>query len=331
MDKILFKQEAKIDLICIGRLGVDLNCDDVNCPLKDVKSFHPTVGGSPANIAIGSSKQGIKVGVISKISSDAIGEYVIAELNEYGVDTSNVSKDENGAKNCLAITEIKAPNQCGGILYRDNVADLNLTYGDISEEYIKSAKAILVSGTALSASPSREAVLLAIKYAKKHGTKVIMDIDYRPYSWASMEETSFYTSMACEACDIIIGTREEFDVVEYLYDKDNIDDEVSAKRWLNEKTEIVVVKRGEDGSTAWTNEGDEISHPIYPAQLKKTFGAGDAYASGFISALIKGEDILTAMGNGSASATIVVSGYDCSKTSPTTEELAEYRRTHKTK
>jgi 5-dehydro-2-deoxygluconokinase len=331
METIHFKNESNIDLVCIGRLGVDLNCDDVNCSLKDVRSFHPTVGGSPANIAIGSKKLGIKVGVISRISNDSIGDYVISELENYGVDISQVVRDDKGAKNCLAITEIKAPNQCGGILYRDNVADLNLSYEDISEEYIKNAKAILVSGTALAASPSREAVLLAIAYAKKHDTTVIIDIDYRAYTWRSIEESSLYYSIVCDACDIIIGTREEFDVVEYIYDKENEDDKLSAKRWLDRKTKLVVVKRGEDGSTSWTNEGDEISHPIYPADLKKTFGAGDAYASGFISTLIKGGDIYTAMKHGSAAASIVVSGYDCSKTSPTEEELAEYIKNHKTK
>ncbi len=319
-----FKTDAKIDLICIGRLGIDLNCNDVNCPLSEVKSFSPTVGGSPANIAIGAAKQGINVGFIGRVSNDGLGDFIIGKLKAYKVDTSFVKRDENASRNCLAITEIKAPDDCGGILYRDNVSDLNLTYSDISEEYIKNAKAILVSGTALSKSPSREAVLLAITYAKKHNTTIIMDIDYRPYSWLSPEETSLYCSLVCENCDIIIGTREEFDVVEYLFDRENQNDKVSAQRWLDLQTKMVIVKRGKDGSTTWTADGDEYTYPTLPTDLKKTFGAGDAYASAFIAALIKGEDIPTAMRNGTASASIVISGYNCSETSPTTEQLKDY-------
>ena len=70
-------------------------------------------------------------------------------------------------------------------MYRDNVADLMLEPGEVDEALIAAAKALLVSGTALAKSPSREAVLLALGYARKHGTKVVFDIDYRPYTWAS--------------------------------------------------------------------------------------------------------------------------------------------------
>lgn len=53
-------------------------------------------------------------------------------------------------------------------MYRDNVADLKLEPKDISEEYIRNAKSLLISGTALAKSPSREAVFLALDYARKH-------------------------------------------------------------------------------------------------------------------------------------------------------------------
>ena len=328
MNKYEFDEKKELDLICIGRLGIDLNCVDFNCPLSEVKSFRPTVGGSPANIAIGSSKLGIKVGFIGKISNDGLGDYIIKELKRNCVDISGVVRDQNGAKNCLAITEVISPNNCGGVLYREGVADLNLSYEDISEEYIKSAKALMISGTALAKSPSREAVMLSISYAKKHGVQIIMDVDYRPYSWNCMEDASLYTSLLCESSDIIIGTREEMDVVEYLYDSNNEDDYKSAKRWLDRNAKVVVIKRGMDGSTAWTKDGDEYNSGIYPADLKKTFGAGDAYASGFTSTIIKGGTIQEAMQNGSAAATIVVSSYDCSESSPTEEELEDYKKTH---
>lgn len=59
-------------------------------------------------------------------------------------------------------------------MYRDNVADLKLDPTEVSEEYIKKSKALLISGTALAQSPSREAVFLALEYARKHEVVVFL-------------------------------------------------------------------------------------------------------------------------------------------------------------
>ena len=68
-------------------------------------------------------------------------------------------------------------------MYRDGIADLALEPSEVDEEYIASAKALLISGTALAQSPSREACLKAVQLAVKNNTRVIFDIDYRPYNW----------------------------------------------------------------------------------------------------------------------------------------------------
>lgn len=323
---ISFKPDTELDVICLGRLGVDLNCNDINVPMEEVKSFSPTVGGSPANIAIGMAKQDIRVGFIGRTSNDSLGQFVINTLEKYDICTKWVLKDS--CNNCLAITEIKSPSDCGSILYRDNVADLNLTYADVCEGYIKSAKMLMISGTALSKSPSREATILAVDYANKHDTIVATDIDYRPFSWNCQEDASLYCTMICEKSDIIFGTKEEFDVVMHLWNKNNLDDNYIANHFLSKKTKVVIIKQGKDGSTIYTKDGQKIVCPIAPADVKKTFGAGDAYASSFISALIKGNKLEKAGLNASAAASIVISGYTCSDISPTTEQLNAYLHKH---
>ena len=81
------------------------------------------------------------------------------------------------------------------LMYRNCIADLQLSVDDIDEDYIKQSKAILISGTALAESPSREAALKAVMLAKKNDTKIIFDIDYREYNWKSEDEISIYYSM----------------------------------------------------------------------------------------------------------------------------------------
>ena len=48
--------------------------------------------------------------------------------------------------------------------------------------------------------------------AKKNDTKIIFDIDYREYNWKSEDEISIYYSMVAREADIIMGSREEFDL-----------------------------------------------------------------------------------------------------------------------
>src|SRR5690625_3564869 len=241
-----FINDRPIDLIGIGRLCIDLNADQFNRPMEETTSFSKYVGGSPANITIGASRLGLNTGFIGKVSDDQMGNYIIDYLDKNKIDTSGVCKDYTGAVTGLAFTEIKSPEDCSILMYRDNVADLKLDTDDVSEDYIKQTKVLHISGTALSASPSREAVFLALDYARKHGVVVVFDLDYRPYTWTSDKETAIYYNLAAEKCDVIIGTREEFDMMEQ-FEKERQTDQQTARKWFEHQAEIVVIKHGGAG------------------------------------------------------------------------------------
>ena len=122
-------------------------------------------------------------------------------------------------------------------MYRNRIADLQLHVDDIHEDYIKNAKAILISGTALAESPSREAAIKAVMLAKKVNTKIIFDIDYREYNWKNADEISIYYSIVAKEADIIMGSREEFDLTEKLI-KEGMTDEESAAYWQAKNAKI---------------------------------------------------------------------------------------------
>ncbi|OCA88017.1 5-dehydro-2-deoxygluconokinase [Bacillus sp. FJAT-27225] len=321
---LTFSEGKELDLISVGRLCIDLNANEINRPMEETITFTKYVGGSPANIAIGTSRLGLKSGFIGRVSDDQMGRFIRNYLNENGIDTSNVITDEKGSVTGLTFTEIKNPEDCSILMYRDNVADLNLMPADISEAYVKKAKAILISGTALSKSPSREAVFLVLKYARKHGTAVFFDIDYRPYTWKSPEETAIYYSLAAEKCDVIIGTREEFNMMEQFDENHIHSDEVTAGKWFKHNAKIVVIKHGKEGSISYTKEGGQFKGATFPAKVIKTFGAGDSYASGFIYGLMNGWSIEKSMEFGAAAASIVISSHSCSDAMPTVREVDAY-------
>ncbi|TBL70867.1 5-dehydro-2-deoxygluconokinase [Paenibacillus thalictri] len=321
MSYFTFDESRPMDFIAIGRLCIDLNANEIHRPMEETRTFTKYVGGSPANITIAVAKLGKKSGFIGRVSDDQHGRFITNYLQERGIDTSCVITDKSGTVTGLAFTEIKSPTECSILMYRDNVADLKLEPADVSEEYIKNAKAIMISGTALAASPSREAVLKAVDLARKNGTVVFFDIDYRPYTWKSREEVGIYCSLVAEKSDVILGGREEFDLLEEPYGPLQNDDQATADRWFAHHAQIVLVKRGGDGSTAFTKDGQSFKGTTFPANVVKTFGAGDSFAGAFIYGLMNGWDIARCQQFGAASASIVVSSHSCSDAMPSAEEI----------
>src|SRR5690606_23779786 len=108
-------------------------------------------------------------------------------------------------------------------------------------------------------------------------------------------ETAVYYNLAAEKCDVIIGTREEFDMMEQFEEDFNKDDQKTAKKWFDYHAEIVVIKHGSEGSIAYSINGDSYKGGTFKTKVLKTFGAGDAYASAFIFGLMNGWDIPKAM------------------------------------
>jgi 5-dehydro-2-deoxygluconokinase len=323
MAKLVFQSGRDMDFIGVGRLCVDLNANEINRPMEETRTFTKYVGGSPANITVALAKLGMKTGFIGKVSDDQHGRYVVNYLKEKNIDTAGVAVDRTGRVTGLAFTEIKSPQECSILMYRDNVADLNLDPADLREEYIKNSRMLLISGTALSASPSREAVFLALEFARKHGVVVFFDLDYRPYSWKSRTETGIYYSLAADKCDVIMGTREEFDCMEAITG-DGGDDLATAARWFASRAKVVVIKHGKEGSFAYTREGERYQGKAFPAKIVKTFGAGDSYAGAFIYGLAQGWDIPRCLKYASAAASIVISSHSCSDAMPTAGEIEKF-------
>lgn len=336
MNYISFEETRPFDLILLGRVAIDFNPaynDQVQeefKPLKKVHMFEKFVGGSPANIAVGITRHGMKAGFIAKVSDDQFGEYVVDYFREQGIDTSRITKCTNGEKLGLTFTEMLSSSESSILMYRNCIADLQLSVDDIDEEYIRSAKAILISGTALAESPSREAAIKAVMLAKKNNSKIIFDIDYREYNWKNSDEISVYYSIIAKEADIIMGSREEFDLTEKLIHP-GMNDEDSASYWKSCNAKIVVIKHGMKGSTAYTIDGEKFSIKPFPVEARKGFGGGDGYGSGFLYGLYQGWEIIDCLEFGSAEASMMVRSNNCSDALPGSDAVKEFIKEEKEK
>lgn len=328
MKYIEFDKNKKYDLVLLGRVAVDFNPTDYYCPLSESTTFKRYLGGSPANIAVGLSRLGKKCGFFAKVSDDELGTFVENFFKNEGIDCSHITRCKNGEKIGLTFTEIRSETESSILMYRNDAADLKLSTDDIDEAYINDAGALLISGTALCESPSREAALKAVMLAKKNNVPVIFDIDYRPYNWKSYDEIAIYYSLVAKNADIILGSREEFDLTEKFLGLDGTD-KASAAHWHNECAKIVIIKHGKEGSTAYTNDGESYNIKPFPVKLLKSFGGGDGYASAFLYGLFEGWDIWDCLEFGSASAAMLVASHACSQDMPSADAVKEFIKKEK--
>lgn len=329
MSYIDLDETRPLDIILLGRIAIDFNpaySDSVKeefKPLKDVHYFEKYVGGSPANIAVGVTHHGLKAGFIGKVSDDQFGDFVTEYFDAQGIDTSHVTRCTNGEKIGLTFTEMLSPSESHILMYRNCIADLQLSVDDIDPDYIASAKLLLISGTALAESPSREAAIKAMLVARQVGTPVVFDIDYRAYNWKNADEISIYYSYVARLADIIMGSREEFDLTEALICP-GMTDEQSAAYWQERNAKIVVIKHGMEGSTAYCDDGEKFSIKPFPVTARKGFGGGDGYGSGFLYGLFQGWDIQDCLEFGSAEASMMVRANNCSDALPGPDEVRAF-------
>ncbi|WP_232060582.1 PfkB family carbohydrate kinase, partial [Vibrio ponticus] len=174
--------DKKLDVICMGRIAVDLYGQQIGSRLEDMTTFSKYLGGSSGNVAYGTAVQGLKSAMLARVGDEHMGRFLREELASVGCDTSHLITDKERLT-ALVILGIKDEDTFPLIFYRDNCADMAITKEDVSEEFIASARCLAITGTHLSHPQTREAVLTALKYARKHGVKTALDIDYRPVLW----------------------------------------------------------------------------------------------------------------------------------------------------
>ena len=308
-----------LDIICIGRANLDFNPVDMGKKLSECFTFKKYLGGSPANISVGMAKLGCRSAFLGRVADDRFGEFVVDYLREQGVETSYVHKCAPGVTQGLAFTEV-LDGKSSLIMYRNNAADLDLRVEDIDEDYIKSARIVLISGTALAASPSREAALKALELAVRNRCTIVFDIDYRAYTWKNADEIAVYYAYAAKNADIIMGSREEFDLTEKLISPENTDEE-SARLWFGRRAQIVAIKHGKEGSFVFVKDGTKYTVSPPPVKLLKSFGGGDGYGSAFLYGLLSGKSIARSLEYATGSASMLVASHACSADMPDQEGL----------
>jgi len=300
--------------VVLGRVGMDLYADPPGTRIEEARRFFAAIGGSAGNIAVALARQGAGADLLTRVSDDAVGRYCVAELGRYGVGTGHVTLAGGEARSSLAVTETRAEG-CQVVLYRNGAADFRLTEEDVAAVDFGRAGALIVTGTALAAEPSRGAARKAIARARAAGAVVVLDIDYRAYSWATPGEAADVCGAVARECDVVIGNDEEFALL-----GGSVAAGLDLARALGRGALFAVYKRGALGSVTFTPEA-EIETGIFPVTALKPMGAGDGFMGGLMAGLAAGRTLEDALRRGAATAAMIVAGIGCAPASPDTAAL----------
>jgi 5-dehydro-2-deoxygluconokinase len=307
------------NFLVIGRAGLDLYADPPGSKVETAGNFTSALGGSAANIAVAITRQGGKAALLTSVSDDAVGRFVMNALAAYGIDSRYVIAVSGEARTSLAVVETRA-NNCQSVIYRNNAADFLVTAQQAEAVDLSVFTAVIVTGTCLAHEPSRTSTLNIMQQAKDTGRQLVIDIDYRPYSWTSKSEARDICLAAAEECDIIVGNDEEFAVL-----AGGNNGLALAKQLARREGRIVVYKKGADGCTTF-HDSQQFETPVYPVTALKPTGAGDAFMGGFIAGLGEGESLADAARRGAATAALVVTRVGCAPAMPDAVEVHSFKQ-----
>lgn len=325
------KEDCTFDMISLGEIMLRLDPDDAR--IRTARSFRVWEGGGEYNVARGLRKCfGLKTAAVTALADNEVGRLVEDFMLQGGVDTSLikwVKYDGIGrtVRNGLNFTERGYGIRGAlGVSDRGNTAASQLKEGDIDWEYIFGTLGVrwLHTGGIFAAlsDTTAKVVIEAVKTAKKYGTVVSYDLNYRPSLWNDIGGKAKAREVNKEIAkyiDVMIGNEEDFTACLGLevegndenLKKLNID---GYKKMMAKAAELypnfkVAASTLRTVKTATVNDWSAIcwaDGKVYNGldlnglEIYDRVGGGDSFASGLIYGLMETGDPQTAINYGVA-------------------------------
>jgi 2-dehydro-3-deoxygluconokinase len=325
-------QECRYDVVSLGE--VMLRLDPGEGRIRTTRSFRAWEGGGEYNVARGLRRAfGLRAAVVTALADNEVGRLVEDFILQGGVSVDHIQwvpYDGIGrtVRNGLNFTERGfGVRGAVGVSDRGNTAISQLKPGDIDWDHLFGELGVrwLHTGgifAALSESTA-EVVVEAVTAAKKHGTVVSYDLNYRPSLWKSIggqTKAQEVNKAIAPHIDVMIGNEEDF-TASLGFEVEGVDENLSELDTAKFQSMIATasaaypnfqvigntlrtVHSASDndwGAIAWsTQEGfAEATHRPHLEILDRV-GGGDSFASGLIYGLMTGEPLQTAVEYGAA-------------------------------
>jgi 5-dehydro-2-deoxygluconokinase len=317
-------EPARLDVLTMGRVGVDLYPLQAGVALEDVTTFARYLGGSATNVAVAAARLGRSAAVITRTGNDPFGRFVHHALKRYGVSDQFVT-GVPGLPTPVTFCEIFPPDDFPIYFYRyPKAPDLEIRADELDYDAIRAARVFWVTATGLSAEPSRTATLAALEARGPSGASgaseqravTVLDLDYRPMFWASREAARAAVRPALDLVTVAVGNLDECDMAVAERDPRR-----AGQALLDRGASLAVVKQGPRGVLAVTPAGVAQSPP-FPIEILNGLGAGDGFGGALCHGLLAGWDTARVIRFANAAGALVASRLACSDAMPTAAEVA---------
>lgn len=254
---------------------------------NDIEEVIYSTGGGATNAAVTFARQGLRSAFMGHVGQDIAGQAVLEDLHREGVGTGLVSySDEYGTGYS---TILLAPNGERTVLvYRGASEHFNIT----TRQFHKAQADWFYVTTLAGNFDSLRAVT---KYARKHNIKIAINPG-RGELKHSREFKELLSDIA-----ILSVNKEE---AAKLFRGDTIEDLI---RHAAQHVPYVMITDGPKGSVATDGTHIYRAGMYEDVPVVDRLGAGDAFSSGFVAALVAGHDMEEAITFASANSTSVVS------------------------
>jgi 5-dehydro-2-deoxygluconokinase len=305
---------ARLDVLTMGRVGVDIYPLQAGVALEDVTTFAKYLGGSATNVAVAAARLGRGTAVITRTGHDPFGRFVHQALKQYGVSDQYVT-EVPGLPTPVTFCEIFPPDDFPIYFYRyPKAPDLEIRAGELDYDAIRAARVFWVTTTGLSAEPSRSATLAALR-ARARAGHTVLDLDYRPMFWPSREAAREAVGEALGLVTVAVGNLDECDMAVAEGDPRR-----AGQALLRHGPGLAVVKQGPRGVLAVTEAGVTESAPV-SIKVLNGLGAGDAFGGALCHGLLAGWEIGAVIRFANAAGALVASRLACSDAMPTVAEV----------
>jgi 5-dehydro-2-deoxygluconokinase len=303
------------ELLTVGRVSVDLYADESGATWLDDQRFVKSIGGTATNVAVAAARLGHRSAVLTRVGADPFGDYVVAKLDSFGVDTSFVGRDA-GLRTPLAFAALTPPEDPEILFYRvPKAPDMELRTDDVDAAAIDGVGVLWIAGSAMAEEPARSTIehILAQRARRAH---TVLDLDYRPMLWPSEAEAASVIAPAVDSVTAAIGNRTECRVAVGTDDPDR-----AADALLGRGVGIAVVKLGGDGVLVATPDGRTV---VPPRQIEVVcgLGAGDAFGGAFVHGLLAGWPPARIVEYANVAGAIVAGRLMCADAMPTDVEVS---------
>ena len=304
------------EVICIGRVSIDIYPLQTGVGLDVVETFGKFLGGSATNVAVAASRLGNRTALITRTGADPFGRFVRDELARFSVDPRYVSS-VLGMQTPVTFCEVFPPDDFPLYFYQsEDVPYFQISADELDLEAVTRAGVYWSTLTGLAEEPSREAHHAAWR-ARGRSSNTVLDLDFRSRFWKSRGDAAREMQRALSRVTVAVGNVEECALA-----TGETNPVAAARALLDVGVELAIVKQGPLGALAMTRD-ESVMVPAMRVDTVNGLGAGDAFGGAVCHGLLRKWPLEETLRFAVAAGALVAARLECANAMPTLGEVQQ--------